>query len=117
MIYSATTPPEEVPYYCLPELGGYFMSKGEQREARETLESEIRDLRKEAASLADKIMAASVPFDRLSRLLKNNQVGNEDWSIYQKLVDELPHQAARYEELKQDLARLQARLDKLTALD
>lgn len=47
MIYSANTPKDEIPWYCLPELGDYFMSKSEQYGIKEALTGEIRDIKHE----------------------------------------------------------------------
>jgi hypothetical protein len=114
MIYSATTPAEEVPYYCLPEIGGYFMSKTEQHAIYSRLKARRGEISNEIASLEGAMKEAGVRFASLSRSLSGCQIGNLDWSPYQNLVTELPRTAARYDAAKSELADIQAQLSKFT---
>jgi hypothetical protein len=111
MIYSATTPIDELPCY-LPELGGYFMSKGEQKEIREALRAKEKEILNEIAGIEGKMKAAAPRFNSLSRSLADCQVGNLDWSVYQNLIAELPLGAKRYDVLKIELQDVRAQLAK-----
>lgn len=114
MLYSATTPPEEVPHYCLPEIGGYFMSKTEQHAIHSRLKARRGEISNEIASLEGAMKEAGVRFASLSGLLGACQIGHFDWSPYQKLVAELPRTAARYDAAKSELADIEAQLSKFT---
>jgi hypothetical protein len=111
MIYSATTPIEDLPCY-LPEIGGYFMSKSEQDERRDALRSQEKQIMREMAGIETDMKAAAPRFNSLSRSLADCQVGNLDWSVYQNLVAELPSKAKRYEALKIELQNVRAQLAK-----
>jgi len=111
MIYSAMTPIDELPSY-LPEIGGYFMSKSEQREVREILRVREKEILNEIAGIEGKMKAAAPHFNSLNRSLADCQVGNLDWSVYQNLVSELPLKAKRHNALKIELQDVRAQLAK-----
>src|ERR1700693_519677 len=111
MIYSATTPIEDLPCY-LPAIGGYFMSRGEQKEVRETLKLREKEILNEIAGIEGKMKAAAPRFNSLSRSLTDCQVGNLDWSVYQALISELPHKAERHSGLKIELESVRATVSK-----
>jgi hypothetical protein len=91
---------------------GYFMPKSELRELKETLKNEIKGVKNALASLERDFKVAAPQIDYLSRLLKRCNVGAIDWSVYQRLIAELPKKSYRYETLKLALADKEAQLDK-----
>jgi hypothetical protein len=111
MIYCATTPIADLPCY-LPEIGGYFMSKGEQRDIRDTLRLREKQILNEIAGIEVDMKAAAPRFSSLSRSLIECQVGNLDWSVYQAVITELPLKARRYDALKMELQDVRGQLAK-----
>jgi hypothetical protein len=107
---------EEKPCY-LPEVGGYFMSKGEQREVYLGLKNRKKEIMNEIAAIDVNLKAAGVLFASLSMSLTECQAGNLDWSRYQKLTSGLPDMGRRYEALKLELANVDAKLDQFIAMD
>jgi hypothetical protein len=111
MIYSVTTPIEDLPCY-LPEIGGYFMSKSEQDERRDALRSQEKQIMREMAGIETDMKAAGPRFNSLGRSLTECQVGNLDWSVYKTLILELPTKARRFDALKIELQDVRAQLAK-----
>jgi hypothetical protein len=111
MIYSVTTPIEDLPCY-LPEIGGYFMSKGEQRDIRDTLKLREKQILNEIAGIEADMKAAAPRFNSLSRSLAECHVGNLDWTVYQAFLAELPLKARRYSALTVELQDVRGQLAK-----
>jgi hypothetical protein len=111
MIYSAITPIDDLPCY-LPEIGGYFMSKGEQREVRDTLKLREKQILNEIAGIEVEMKAAAPRFSSLSRSLAELAVSNFDWTVYQTFITELPLKARRRDLLKIELQDVRGQLAK-----
>jgi hypothetical protein len=116
MIYSTATPTEDLPCY-LPEIGGYFMSKGEQRDVYLALKAKRTEIRNEIKAIETTMKAAAPLFNSLGRSLAECHVGNLDWSPYPRLISDLPVKAIRYDALKLQLAEVQADLDGFTGME
>jgi hypothetical protein len=116
MIYSAATPIGDLPCY-LPEIGGYFMSKGEQRDVYLSLKAKRTEIRNEIQAIETTMKAAAPFFGTLNRSLAGCQVGNLDWGFYQKLISDLPIKATRYEALKLQVADIEAQLDGFVGME
>ena len=116
MIYSETTSIADLPCY-LPEIGGYYMSKGEQVNVYLGLKTRRTEIRNEIAAIEVIVKAAGPSFGTLSRSLADCAVENLDWGPYQALVAMLPQKTARYGGLKAELAIVQAAIDKFVGFD
>jgi hypothetical protein len=88
------------------------MSKSEQHANHASLKSQKKKIVNQMAGIEVGLKEAAISFADLSRSLEACQVGNLNWTHYQKLVSNLPYAGRRYEALKLELAGVQAQLDK-----
>jgi hypothetical protein len=93
------------------------MSREEQDLVYMSLKARLRELQREKAAIESDLKGAAPYFSGLSRSLKELSVGNWDWTALRKYEGELPAKAQRYEELKLELAEVQAQIDKFPDAD